>query len=94
MNFEYIQQGDNEMNFEYIQQWLDAVQAESFSDYEKIDIVITQLEDGTWRASLFNGKYQLLCNKGENTMCAEGATLDGTIAELDALCMQDIKDLA
>jgi hypothetical protein len=81
------------MNFGYIQQWLDAVQAESFSDYEKIDIVITQLEDGTWRASLFTGKYQLLCIKGENTMCAEAATLNEATAGLDALCMKDVKDL-
>jgi hypothetical protein len=80
------------MNFGYIQQWLDIVRLDTFSDYEKIDIVITQLEDGTWRASLFNGEYQLLCNQGENTMCAEGATLNEATAGLDALCMKDIKD--
>jgi hypothetical protein len=80
------------MNFEYIQQWLDIVRKDTFSDYEKIDIVITQLEDDTWRASLFNGKYQLLCNKGENTMCAEAATLNEVTAGLDALCKKDVKD--
>ena len=84
------------MNFGYIQQWLDIVREDSFSDYEKIDIVITQLEDGTWRASLFNSdhrlRFQLLCSQGENTMCAEGATLNEATAGLDALCMKDIKD--
>jgi hypothetical protein len=81
-------------NFGYIQDWLDIVQGEAYGDYEKIDIVITQLEDGTWRASLFGGRYQLLCHQGENTMCAEGATLDEATAKLDALCMKDVKDFA
>jgi hypothetical protein len=81
------------MNFKNIQQWLDLVREDCFSDYEKIDIVITQLEDSSWRASLFNDGFQLLCNQGEKTMCAEAATFDDAVAGLNALCIDDVKDL-
>jgi hypothetical protein len=79
------------MEFTYIQDWLDV---DSLYDvFEKIDIIITPLDDGTWRASIFSWGDQLHDSTGAVAMCAEAATLNEAMAALDILCMNDLNQM-